>query len=79
TTYLPESEAGQDSALGATACQRHSPNVGSQAPVTDPASLTEPLSLKDKGKKRERPFSFAFSIIQLCEKFGRENREERES
>lgn len=51
TTHSPESEAGQDSALKATVCQRHSPNVGSQAPVTDLASLTEPLSLKDKGKK----------------------------
>ncbi|KAF8085926.1 hypothetical protein N665_0642s0022 [Sinapis alba] len=63
TTHLPESEAGQGSALGATTCQRHSPNVGNQAPE----------------KKRERPLSFAFSIIHLCEKFGRENREERES
>ncbi|KAF2548554.1 hypothetical protein F2Q70_00020851 [Brassica cretica] len=32
TTHSPESEAGQDSALKATVCQRHSPNVGSQAP-----------------------------------------------
>ncbi|RID75247.1 hypothetical protein BRARA_B02301 [Brassica rapa] len=79
TTYLPESEAGQDGALRATTSQKHSPSVGSQAPVTDPASLTEALSLKDKGKKTERPFSFTFSIIHLCEKFGRENREERES
>ncbi|KAF3584230.1 hypothetical protein F2Q69_00027700 [Brassica cretica] len=31
TTHSPESEAGQDSALKATVCQRHSPNVGSQA------------------------------------------------
>ncbi|CAG7905092.1 unnamed protein product [Brassica rapa] len=58
TTHLPESEAGQDGALGATTCQRHNPNVGSQAPVTAPASLTEPLSLKDKEKKRERDHSW---------------------
>ncbi|KAF2607113.1 hypothetical protein F2Q68_00043638 [Brassica cretica] len=29
---LPETKAGQDSALGATACQSHSPTIGSQAP-----------------------------------------------
>ncbi|KAL0854006.1 hypothetical protein Bca101_059158 [Brassica carinata] len=57
TTHLPESEAGQDGALGVTACQRHSLNIGNQAPVTDPASLTESLTLKEKGKKRERDHS----------------------
>ncbi|CAN7021055.1 unnamed protein product [Brassica rapa subsp. trilocularis] len=40
---LPETEAGQDSALRATTCQSHSPTIGSQAPVTNPTSLTEPL------------------------------------
>ncbi|CAN6814511.1 unnamed protein product, partial [Brassica oleracea] len=78
TTYLPESEAGQDSALEATACQKHSPNVGSQAPVTDPASLTEPLSLKDKGKKPERDHSASLSQSSISVKSLGERTERRE-
>ncbi|KAL0770470.1 hypothetical protein Bca101_035621 [Brassica carinata] len=74
TTHLPESEAGQDGALVATACQRHSPNIGSQAPV----SLTKPLSLKDREKKRERDHLAWLSQLSICVKNLEERTQRRE-